>query len=113
MRIPLSLAPLVALPACAAPASDPHALDARASELARRFVIVDGHVDVPYRLHDQPAASRDDVGAATAGGNFDRPRALAGGLDAPFFSIFTPAEDEERGTSKRTADELIDICESV
>lgn len=85
----------------------------RARELARRFLILDGHIDVPYRLHAQRRDGKpmDDVGVATAGGDFDWPRALAGGLDAPFFSIYTPSEDEERGTSKQVADELIDQCE--
>jgi len=86
----------------------------RARELAHRFVILDGHIDVPYRLHAQARdGAMDDVGEATAGGDFDYPRAVAGGLDAPFFSIFTPAEDEERGTSKKVADELIDLCEGL
>lgn len=87
----------------------------RARELARRFLILDGHIDVPYRLHAQRREGKpmDDVGVATAGGDFDWPRALAGGLDAPFFSIYTPAEDEERGTSKQVADELIDQCEEL
>jgi len=87
----------------------------RARELARRFVILDGHIDVPYRLHEQKAEGKtvDDVGEATSGGNFDWPRAVAGGLDAPFFSIYTPAEDEEKGTSKAEADGLIDLCEAL
>lgn len=87
----------------------------RAPELARRFLIVDGHVDVPYRLHAQRAGGQpmDDVGAATSGGDFDYPRARAGGLDAPFFSIYTPSEAEGLGTSKALADELIDQCEAL
>lgn len=87
----------------------------RAPELARRLLIVDGHVDVPYRLHAQREQGQvqDDVGTATAGGDFDCPRARAGGLDAPFFSIYTPAEAEALGTSKALADELIDGCEAL
>lgn len=87
----------------------------RAPELAQRLLIVDGHVDVPYRLHAQreQGQAQDDVGAATAGGDFDTPRARAGGLDAPFFSIYTPAEAEALGTSKALADELIDGCEAL
>ena len=94
------------------PSTDPNA---RARELAQRFVIVDGHVDVPYRLHAQKEKGEpvDDVGLATEGGDFDVPRAKAGGLDAPFFSIYTPAEDEEQGTSKQVAEELIDSCDAL
>src|SRR6185503_19511720 len=86
---------------------------ARARELARRSLIVDGHVDVPYRLHAEDPVQREDVGEATASGDFDYPRAVAGGLDAPFLSIYTPAEDEERGTSRKVADELIDLVEGI
>ncbi len=87
----------------------------RAPELARRFLILDGHVDVPYRLHEQrqKGEAMDDVGAATSGGDFDYPRAVAGGLDAPFFSIYTPAEDEERGVSRQSAEELLDLCDGL
>ena len=87
----------------------------RAPELARRFLIVDGHIDVPYRLHAQASAGKpiDDVGVATADGDFDWPRAVAGGLDAPFFSIFTPAEEEEKGNAKELADLLIDRCDAL
>ncbi len=98
------------LAACATPTPEQ-----RAPELARRFLILDGHIDVPYRLHAQRAAGQpvDDVGEAAPAGEFDWPRAVAGGLDAPFFSIYVPAEDEERGRAKQVADELIDQCEAL
>src|SRR5262245_52126256 len=107
----LPFASLIA--ACTAPRPVDPAL--RARELAREFVILDGHVDVPYRLLEQKHAGKplDDVGVHTAGGDFDFPRAVEGGLDAPFFSIFTPAEDEEHGTSKQVAEELIDLVEGI
>jgi len=105
--------PTAALLLCACASTEPADPLARAKELARRFLIVDGHVDVPYRLHGQAPGQREDVGEATAGGDFDYPRAVAGGLDAPFLSIYTPAEDEERGQSKKVADELIDLVEGI
>ena len=111
----MRLAPALLL-AClsAACASTEHADPAeRGEELAKKFLIVDGHVDVPYRLHGQAPSARDDVGQRTAGGDFDYPRAVAGGLDAPFLSIYTPAEEEERGNSKALADELIDLVEGI
>jgi membrane dipeptidase len=55
----------------------------------------------------------EDVSGRALGGEFDWPRAVEGGLDAPFFSIFTPASMEAAGTSKRVADELIDIVENL
>jgi len=80
-----------------------------ANEIAQRSIIVDGHIDVPYRLH----AGWEDVSVATEGGDFDYPRAVAGGLNAPFMSIYTPAELEEEGTSKEVADELIDLVNRI
>jgi membrane dipeptidase len=50
---------------------------------------------------------------ATDSGDFDYPRAVLGGLNAPFMSIFTPAELEEAGGSKALADSLIDLVEGL
>jgi len=98
--------------ACHSVPRDP---EGRARELAREFLIVDGHIDVPYRLMEQQAKGGpvDDVGSATATGEFDWPRAVAGGLDAPFMSIYTPAELEAEGRSKVVADQLIDLMDEL
>jgi membrane dipeptidase len=104
---------VVIVAACATrPAAD---LEALARALTREFVLVDTHIDVPWRLHEEQAAGRpmEDVGERTARGDFDWPRAVEGGLDAAFFSIFTPAECEAQGSSKRLADELIDGVEGL
>jgi len=77
----------------------------RAANLARSAIIVDGHLDVPYRLQ----ARWEDVSKATAFGDFDYPRAVAGGLDAPFMAIYTPSDLEAEGLAKERADELIDL----
>ncbi|MEE8118149.1 MAG: dipeptidase, partial [Gammaproteobacteria bacterium] len=53
-----------------------------------------------------------DVSQATEGGDFDYPRAVAGGLNAPFMSIFTPAESEMNG-AKDLADRLISMVEGI
>lgn len=69
---------------------------------------------MPYRLHEQAAKGpMDDIAQRTSGGDFDHPRAVLGGLDAPFFSIYVPPEDEERGTARETADALIDLVERI
>jgi membrane dipeptidase len=80
---------------------------ARAREIAATSIIVDGHVDVPYRLENNWA----DISEATVDGNFDYPRAVAGGLNAPFMSIYTPSDLEAAGRSKDVAERLIDIVE--
>jgi membrane dipeptidase len=79
----------------------------KANELAQRLMIVDTHIDVPYRLRHTYA----DISQRTDGGDFDYPRARAGGLDGAFMSIYTPAEWEGKGKSKALADSLIDMVE--
>ncbi len=76
-------------PAPAAQVEAPaEAIAARALRLARETLIVDTHVDVPYRLFDE----MQDISVRTEKGDFDYPRARAGGLDAPFMSIYVPAD---------------------
>jgi membrane dipeptidase len=84
----------------------------QAEALARRLIILDGHVDVPYRhaaaVHEGGAAPA--IHATADDGDFDYERARAGGLDAPFMSTYTPAELEaEPGASKAFADRSIDF----
>jgi membrane dipeptidase len=64
-----------------------------AQQLSRELIIVDGHVDLPYRLRNK----MEDVSKETAGGHFDYVRAKKGGLDAPFMSIYIPAAKENNG----------------
>jgi membrane dipeptidase len=89
---------------------------ARARELARRFIIMDGHVDVPHRLItrlDPQGRPTEDLSRSTARGDFDYPRAVEGGLDAPFMSIYVPASFQETGGAKQRADQLIDLVEAM
>lgn len=62
---------------------------------------------MPYRLLGKP----DDISQRTSDGDFDYPRAVSGGLNAPFMSIYTPAAAEAEGRSKVIADGLIDMVE--
>jgi membrane dipeptidase len=90
------------------PAPEPQEdLQARADRLARESIIVDTHIDVPYRMQE----GREDISQRTEGGDFDYPRAVLGGLNAPFMSIYTPADLQESGGSKEMADDLIDLVE--
>jgi len=79
------------------------------AELAQSLLIIDTHIDVPYRLKQSWA----DVSSATEGGDFDYPRAIEGGLNAPFMSIYIPASVDEAGGAFALADELIDGMESL
>jgi membrane dipeptidase len=75
--------------------------------LPQQLLIVDTHVDVPYRLQEK----MEDISVRTAGGDFDYPRAKEGGLNVPFMSIYVPASYEEKGGGKMFADRLIDMVE--
>ncbi len=79
----------------------------RAERLARESIIVDTHIDVPYRMQEEP----EDISQRTESGDFDYPRAVEGGLNAPFMSIYTPADLQESGGSRELADTLIDMVE--
>ncbi|MFU8878691.1 MAG: dipeptidase, partial [Wenzhouxiangellaceae bacterium] len=83
-------------------------LQQRAEALARDALIVDGHVDMPYRVYAEWA----DVSQSVPGNDFDAPRARAGGLDVPFMSIYLPAETEASGEATALADRLIDLVEA-
>lgn len=80
---------------------------ARAARLAKELLIVDTHIDVPYRLLEK----MEDISVRTESGDFDYPRARAGGLDAAFMSIYVPAELQEKGGARDYADRLIDMVE--
>jgi len=80
-----------------------------ARQLASQVMIVDTHIDVPYRLEEQ----WEDVTRATGHGDFDYVRATEGGLNVPFMSIYTPAESEAEGTSYQLANQLIDSVEAL
>lgn len=89
----------------AAPRQDD--LQARAQQLAHDNIIVDTHIDVPYRLRQY----HEDVTEQTELGDFDYVRAQDGGLNAAFMSIYIPVEYQERGGAKALADSLIDMVE--
>ena len=80
-----------------------------AQEIAKKYIITDGHIDVPYRLEEE----FENVAQHTDHGDFDFPRAVAGGLDAPFMSIYIPAALEKTGGSKALADKLITMVEAI
>ncbi len=81
----------------------------KAKEIARQTIIVDGHIDVPYRINDEWA----DVTKATEDGDFDYPRAKEGGLTAPFMSVYVPASLDNSPASTQLANQLIDSVEAI
>lgn len=81
----------------------------QASKITHKHLLTDTHIDVPYRLHEGWV----DVAVSAPDGQFDYPRAVQGGLDLPFMSIYTPASMEKEGGSYQLANELIDSVEAI
>jgi membrane dipeptidase len=89
--------------------SDQASIEQRAQQITEKYLLTDTHIDVPYRLHNGWV----DVTKATADGDFDYPRAVKGGLNLPFMSIYTPAKMEAEGGSFELANQLIDSVEAM
>lgn len=86
-----------------------------ANELAKKYIIVDGHVDLPYRLKVKNfQLQREYIGIPVSNetGNFDYIKAKKGGLDAPFMSIYIPAS-YETAAAQTLADSLIQMVEFI
>ena len=91
-------------------------LQEQANQLSKEFIITDGHIDLPYRLKVQNfKLTKEFIGIPleTEKGDFDHKRAKEGGLDAPFMSIYIPADTQKDGTSKILADSLIDMVTGI
>ncbi len=92
-------------------------LRAHANELAHRYLITDGHVDLPYRLKVKNfRLDKEYLGIPieTSEGDFDYVRAVEGGLDAPFMSIYIPSGlQSEPGASPALADSLIAMVRGI
>jgi membrane dipeptidase len=87
-----------------------------AMEIAQHTIIVDGHVDLPYRMHHQgykPDGEIMNVSKRTKTGDFDYPRSKAGGLDAPFMSIYISTKYQGSGEAKLLADSLILMTKEI
>lgn len=94
---------------------DEAALKIRANELAHKFIITDGHVDLPYRLVESGFNVEEDkdILIKTEKGDFDYERAKRGGLNAPFMSVYIPASYQETGGAKELADSLINLVNDI
>ncbi len=81
----------------------------KANEIAQKYMIVDTHQDVPYRL----IKKMEDISQRTEEGEFDYPRARQGGLDVVFMAVYVPAEYEDKGGARAFAEKTIDITEGL
>lgn len=109
---PAAAKPAEAKPTEPQPPSDP---DALAPWITQHAIIVDGHVDIPWRLTKSAKPDGtlgEDITQRTPSGDFDIPRAREGGLDAPFMSIYVSASFEKKG-AKAEAERMIDLVEQL
>lgn len=92
-------------------------LRSKANDLAQKFILTDGHVDLPYRLrikHFRLEREYLGIPVSTTEGDFDFERAKIGGLDAPFMSIYIPSEYQLKpDNGKALADSLINMIEGI
>ena len=79
-----------------------------ARRLAQDAVIVDTHIDSPTELMKQ----WKDLGD-TQSGEFDYPKARAGGLDVAFMSIYTSPGQDDDGSAWNVANRMIDAVDSL
>lgn len=88
-----------------------------ADSLAQKYILTDGHVDLPYRLQIKWfRLQREHIGIPlkSSEGDFDLERAKKGGLDAPFMSIYIPSTYQlVPDNGKAYADSLITMVEEV
>ncbi|MEO1250800.1 MAG: dipeptidase [Pseudomonadota bacterium] len=76
---------------------------------AKQFIIVDGHIDAPSTVANDGA----DLGGDRNIIEFSYDLAKAGGLDAPFMSIYVSPDYEATGGAKARADMMIGLMEGV
>ena len=86
----------------------------KAKALSQELLIIDTHIDIPFQLYRQKSNDgfSEDITELTTF-HFDYPRALEGGLNLPFFSIYIPARTEEEGTSFELANNLIKMMNNI
>ncbi|MDP2366498.1 MAG: dipeptidase [Ignavibacteria bacterium] len=81
----------------------------KAEQLCKNILIADSHIDLPGWLYD----GWFDISTDTTVGEVDYCRAIKGGLDLAFMSIYTSPSLEGTGKSKITADSLISLVYKV
>lgn len=81
----------------------------KANQLCKDFTIVDTHIDLPDWLYDEWF----DVTLLSNKGEIDYPRAVKGGLDVAFMSIYTSPSLEGTGKSKIKADSMISLVHKM
>jgi membrane dipeptidase len=88
-----------------------------ANELAQKYLIADGHIDLPEVMVEHGIladSAHSNFFIHATHGEFDYELARKGGLDAPFMSIYIPASYQKRvDFGKAYADSLIDMVDGM
>ena len=88
-----------------------------ADVLAHKYILTDGHVDLPFRLKIKNFRIDREYMAIpikSSEGDFDYERAKKGGLDAPFMSIYIPSSYQQLpDMGKALADSLINMIRGI
>jgi membrane dipeptidase len=80
----------------------------KAELLCKEFIVADTHIDLPDWLYDEWF----DV-TQLSKGEIDYPRAIKGGLDIVFMSVYTSPSLEGTGKSKVKADSMISLVHKM
>ncbi|MBK7500747.1 MAG: dipeptidase [Ignavibacteriales bacterium] len=80
----------------------------KAELLCKEFIVADTHIDLPDWLYDEWF----DV-TQLSKGEIDYPRAIKGGLDVAFMSVYTSPSLEGTGKSKIKADSMISLVHKM
>lgn len=115
MKFNLSLLGLVFLASCKVAPKSSENYQEKAQKLADKYIIADGHVDLPFRLQVKNFRLEKEytgIPVESSEGDFDFVRAKKGGLDAPFMSIYIPANRDAAG-AKSLADSLIAMIDYI
>jgi membrane dipeptidase len=81
----------------------------RAIELCKSSLLIDTHIDLPDWLYD----GWFDISQEINKGEIDYVRAIKGGLNLPFMSIYTSPSLEGTGKSKIKADSMISLVYKI
>jgi membrane dipeptidase len=107
---------LIILSSCTKPSAkstiNDEAMRKKADEIAHKYVIVDGHVDLPYRLKIKRFRLEKEftgIPLKTNEGDFDFERAQKGGLSSPMMSIYIPSNLDKTEEGFQLADSLINM----
>lgn len=81
----------------------------RARRLADSLLVLDAHLDIPYRL----TARMADISIRNTSTDFDHVRAMEGGLDVAVCAVYTPQRIEGTGSPKEYALRQIAFTEGL